>query len=72
MNFVLPYYEEFFPDFKVGKIILEATFWGGKQIISSLKKKLILYSTKGFCPYAIVLPKVLEYYTSLKDRIFVL
>ncbi len=63
--------KSFFPDFKINKIILEATFWRGKQRIPHLKNKLKAYSRKGFYPYVIVLPKVLKFYTSLKNKVLV-
>lgn len=59
----------YFPDFKVGKLILECTAWRGYLKVKKLKKKLKDFENEGFNVRFIIPPEITKFYKPFKDKI---
>jgi len=59
----------YFPDFKVGNIIIECTAWNGQEKAEKLKEKIQNYKKSNFKTFCIIDEKVIKFYKDIKDSI---
>lgn len=59
----------YFPDFKVGKILVECTYWKGKDKAIQLKKKNKTYKSAGFKPFVLIPKRLESFYKCIQKQI---
>ena len=59
----------YFPDFKIGNLILECTAWRGYLKVEKLKKKLKDFEKEGYNVRFVIPQKIKKFYKPFKERI---
>lgn len=62
----------YFPDFKIGNIIIECTAWNNEEKAKELKRKIENYKKYNLKTFCIIDEKVIKFYKDIKESIIMI